>query len=87
MACVEQSKRWHKASNDDILECLEEAMGDIEDALENMRGYEECCEWFDTLNEMWDEMEEKRRECEIVSAGDRQEMLDELHKEYLRGLL
>ena len=87
MGRVEQSRKWYKASNDDLLECLEETMGDIEDALENMRGFEDCCEWFDTLNEILDEMEEKRRECEIVSAGDHQEMLDELHKEYLRGLL
>ena len=70
-----------------LLEELEEAMGSIAIAMEHLRGYEEFSDWFDTLDDVFDEMKPMYEECEAIDAAEYQKEMDGLRRQYYRDVL
>ena len=66
-----QTERFaENPDNITLLEELEEAMGSIAIAMEHLRGYEEFSDWFDTLDDVFDEMKPMYEECEAIDAAE-----------------
>lgn len=78
-----------KSDDSLLLEAIELAMDDIANAMDNLRGHadDDYEEWFDTLDDMWDRMNNRREELEIIETARYHEEMDELRKEYYRGLM
>ena len=87
MARVEQSKKWFKADNDDLLNGIEEAMGSIESAMESLRGYEEFSDFFDTLDALMDDMEPEHERYDAIATREYAEEIEALNRDYLRSVL
>jgi len=83
-----QYAKLHKsADNSTLLEELEGAMYSIVDAMENLRGYEVFKDWFDTLDDMMDEMQPMLDEYEAIAAAEYREEMYGLNRQYLRSVL
>lgn len=83
-----QTERFaENPDNITLLEELEEAMGSIAIAMEHLRGYEEFSDWFDTLDDVFDEMKPMYEECEAIDAAEYQKEMDGLRRQYYRDVL
>lgn len=83
-----QTERFFEnPDNSDLLEELEEAMGSIAIAMEHLRGYEEFSDWFDTLDDVFDEMKPMYEECEAIAAEEYAEEMEGLRRQYYRDVL
>lgn len=76
-----------RAEDWELLEALELAIDDVADAMENLRGFEDFEEWFDTLDDLHSWMNLRREELEVNETADYNDQINELRKEYLRGVL
>lgn len=75
------------AANEDadtLLSEIEEAMDSIASAMDNLRGYERFAEWFDTLDELWDDMQPTQEEldAQVQAEWDREQAA--LNREFER---
>lgn len=75
------------AANEDadtLLSEIEEAMDSIASAMGNLRGYERFAEWFDTLDELWDDMQPTQEEldAQVQAEWDREQAA--LNREFER---
>lgn len=87
MARVEQSKKWFKADNDDLLTGIEEAISSIESAMESLRGYEEFSDFFDALDDLLDDMEPEHERYDVIATQEYAEEIAALNRDYLRSVL
>lgn len=76
-----------RAEDWELLEALELAIDDVADAMENLRGFEDFEEWFDTLDDLHGWMNLRREELEVNETAAYNDQINELRKEYLRGVL
>lgn len=76
-----------RAEDWELLEALELAIDDVADAMENLRGFEDFEEWFDTLDDLQGWMNLRREELEVNETAAYNDQINELRKEYLRGVL
>ncbi len=69
---------------DTLLSEIEEAMDSIASAMDNLRGYERFAEWFDTLDELWDDMRPTQEEldAQVQAEWEREEAA--LNREFER---
>ena len=69
---------------DTLLSEIEEAMDSIASAMDNLRGYERFAEWFDTLDELWDDMQPTQEELDarVQAEWDREQAA--LNREFER---
>lgn len=81
------SKFRNNPDNIDLLEELESAMSSIESAMESLAGYEEFKDWFDTLDDMWEEMNSRREEYEAIDVAEYAKEIEGLNRQYLRSVL
>lgn len=60
---------------DTLLSEIEEAMDSIASAMDNLRGYTRFAEWFDTLDELWDDMQPTQEEldAQVQAEWEREE--------------
>lgn len=74
-------------STDNLLEALENAMYSIRDAMDELKGYAELQDFFNTLDALHDEMqpvfEQYQRDVETAQA----EVVAELTREYYRSVM
>lgn len=72
------------ADADMLLSDIEEAMDSIASAMDNLRGYERFAEWFDTLDELWDDMRPTHEEldAQVQAEWEREEAA--LNREFER---
>lgn len=83
-----QTARFAKdPDNDTLLEELENAMSSIADAMECLRGYEEFSDWFDTLDDMYDEMQPEYEKYDIIAGIEYQKEIEGLTRDYYRSVL
>ena len=69
---------------DTLLSEIEEAMDSIASAMDNLRGYTRFAEWFDTLDELWDDMQPTQEEldAQVQAEWEREEAA--LNREFER---
>lgn len=69
---------------DTLLSEIEEAMDSIASAMDNLRGYERFADWFDTLDDLWDDMQPTQEEldAQVQAEWDREEAA--LNREFER---
>ena len=83
-----QTERFFKnPSNDDLLEELEGAMSNIISAMECLRGYEEFSDWFDTLDDLVDEMQPDHERYESIAAAEYEAEIEALTRDYYRSVI
>lgn len=83
-----QFKNLHRdADNAFLLDELETAMFSISEAMTALAGYEDFADWFDTLSDMWDEMEPKLEEYESIAADEQRKEEEGLTRQYWRSVL
>lgn len=69
---------------DTLLSEIEEAMDSIASAMDNLRGYERFAEWFDTLDELWDDMQPTQEELDAQVQAERDREQAALNREFER---
>lgn len=75
------------AANDDadtLLSEIEEAMDSIASAMDNLRGYERFAEWFNTLDELWDDMQPTQEELDAQVQAEWNREQAALNREFER---
>lgn len=72
------------ADADTLLSEIEEAMDSIASAMDNLRGYERFAEWFDTLDDLWGDMQPTQEEldAQVQAEWEREEAA--LNREFER---
>lgn len=72
------------ADADTLLSEIEEAMDSIASAMDNLRGYERFADWFDTLDDLWDDMRPTQEEldAQVQAEWEREEAA--LNREFER---
>lgn len=66
---------------------VENAMSCINDAMDELRGFGEFEDWFNALDDLYDELEAEQDKLESYATGEYQAEMDELRREYERDLL
>lgn len=69
---------------DTLLSEIEEAMDSIASAMDNLRGYERFAEWFDTLDELWDDMQPTQEELDAIVQAEWEREEAALNREFER---
>lgn len=83
-----QTARFEKnPENDTLLDELENAMSSIASAMEYLRGYEQFADWFDTLDDMFDEMEPEREQYENIASFEYRKEIESLTRDYYRSVM
>ena len=75
------------AANEDadtLLSEIEEAMDSIASAMDNLRGYARFAEWFDTLDELWDDMQPTQEELDAQVQAEWEREQVALNREFER---
>ena len=72
------------ADADTLLSEIEEAMDSIASAMDNLRGYERFAEWFDTLDELWDDMLPMQEELDAQVQAEWEREQAALNREFER---
>ena len=75
------------SDNGDLRYALDEAMFHVQEAMEELKGYSELADFFDTLNDLHDDMYKMFEEVETNISVERAEMIREQERDYYRGLL
>lgn len=73
--------------NGTLLDELENALFNIAEAMERLRGYEVTEDWFNTLDDMFDEIKPVYDECEAIAVAEYAEEMDGLRRQYYRSVL
>lgn len=84
---VQTKKFFKNPSNSDLLEDLEGAMNNIADAMECLRGYEEFSDWFDTLDDVFSEMEPDHERYESIATAEYVAEIAALTRDYYRSVI
>lgn len=71
----------------DILIAIENAISAIEDAQEELRGLGEVQDDFEALNDVKDELTEKKAKYEDYMSGEYQQQLADMAREYYRSVI
>lgn len=66
---------------------VENAIMCINDAMDELRGFGEFEDWFNALDDLYDELEAEQDKLESYATGEYQAEMDELRREYERDLL
>lgn len=69
---------------DTLLSEIEEAMDSIASAMDNLRGYARFAEWFDTLDELWDDMQPTQEELDAQVQAEWKREQAALNREFER---
>ena len=69
---------------DTLLSEIEEAMDRIAGAMDNLRGYARFAEWFDTLDELWDDMQPTQEELDAQVQAEWEREQVALNREFER---
>ena len=72
---------------DTLLSEIEEAMDRIAGAMDNLRGYARFAEWFDTLDELWDDMQPTQEELDAQVQAEWEREQVALNREFERDRL
>lgn len=75
------------SDNGELREALEEALFQVGEAMEALKGYSELKDFFDALDDLHDDMYLKFEEVETNISVERAEMLREQERDYYRGVL
>lgn len=70
------------ADADTLLSEIEEAMDSIADAMDNLRGYTRFAEWFDTLDDLWDDMQPTHEELDAQVQAEWEREESALNREF-----
>ena len=70
----------------ELRESLESAMWGVSAAMEDLRGLERFQDYFDTMYDLYDEMLTDLEELDVQAASEYADQMEELSKEYRRGL-
>lgn len=84
---VQTQKFCKNPDNDTLLEELEGAMSSIADAMECLRGYAEFADWFDTLDDVFEEMMPDHERYECIAAAEYEAEIEALTRDYYRSVL
>lgn len=85
---VKKPKQTKKLSTnadaDTLLAEICDAMDSVANAMESLRGYEQFADWFDTLDELWDDMQPTQEEldAQVQAEWEREEAA--LNREFER---
>ena len=83
----QQANHWYRADATELAEALEYAMDEIASAMESLRGFEEFQDWFGALSDLHDDMFPAYEEYETEASVQYAEQVEELRRDYVRGLL
>jgi len=84
----EQTKRLaENPDNEDLLNELESAMESIADAMECLKGYAAFADWFDTLDDIFDEMQPEYEQYESIAADEYAKEIAGLTRDYYRSVI
>lgn len=84
---IQTTKFIKNPDNYDLLEELEGAMSNIASAMECLRGYEEFSDWFDTLDDVFSEMEPDHERYESIAAAEYEAEIEALTRDYYRSVI
>ena len=87
MGKPQQTKVTYNNSPSERLDVVENAMFQIEEAMEWLMGYGEYEDAFNTLDDLYDELESEYRVLEIHAAAEQHEEMRRLWKDYNRSVL
>ena len=74
-------------ANDELMQCLEDAMYDIASAMENLRGIDDFAPWFDTLDGLYEEMVPDYELCKQINAAEYDEEIMQMTRDYYRSVI
>lgn len=84
---VRQTRVTFGSSNDDLLTAVSEAIWHVNEAMDELRGHGEYEEWFNTLDDLYSEMEEEQDMRENYATGEYEQEMADLRRDYERDLL
>ena len=84
---VKQTVVTYDNDKEQLLAAIEEAMWHVNAAMDDLRGYGEFEEWFDTLDDMLDEMESEQEPLERYAEAEYRREMDALNRQYESDLL
>lgn len=77
----------YRGSAQERLEAADSALFEVNEAMESLKGFYEFAEIFSTLSDVYDDIWQHYTKLEVEAAGEHQDMIDELRREYYRGAL
>lgn len=84
---VRQTNVTYNNDNDSLLTAVQEAIYHVNEAMDELRGFGEYEEWFNTLDDLYDEMEKEQDERECQASADYQAEIADLNRDYERERL
>lgn len=79
--------KFYSATNDDLLEGIESAMGSIAEAMENLKGIREYDGYFNALGDLYDEMKPDFDMYEEIADREYDAEQEALRREYWRSVI
>lgn len=82
-----QTRVAYDNDNDSLLTAVSEAMWHVGEAMDELRGFGEYEDWFNTMSDMYDEMEREKDERESYASGEEQAVQAEIWRDREHDLL